>query len=112
MEPLQREKSTGKAVTLFWSGLPPHLRDCFICRKEIRKLLKRQMEEKSAQVKLQRISKANEAEHLLEVDRLALSSEKQQRIQHSKALTAYRDENKRVQPHIYIMHLKLMLSVS
>uniref|UniRef100_A0A8C6PLN4 Uncharacterized protein n=1 Tax=Nothobranchius furzeri TaxID=105023 RepID=A0A8C6PLN4_NOTFU len=65
-------------------------------RKEIRKLLKRQMEEKSAQVKLQRISKANEAEHLLEVDRLALSSEKQQNIQHSKALTAYRHENKRL----------------
>uniref|UniRef100_A0A1A7YU69 Uncharacterized protein n=1 Tax=Iconisemion striatum TaxID=60296 RepID=A0A1A7YU69_9TELE len=65
-------------------------------RKEIREQLKRQMEEKSAEVKLQRVSKSNDAEHLLEVDRLALSSERQQRIQHSKAMTAYRDENKRL----------------
>lgn len=41
-------------------------------------------------------SKAEEAEFLQEADRLALSSEKQQRIQHSRAMSHYRDENKKV----------------
>ncbi|PWA31776.1 hypothetical protein CCH79_00006654, partial [Gambusia affinis] len=63
-------------------------------RKEIREQLKRQMEEKSVELKLQLASKIKEAEHLIAVERLALSSERQQRIQHTKAMTVYRDENK------------------
>uniref|UniRef100_A0A672IV12 Uncharacterized protein n=1 Tax=Salarias fasciatus TaxID=181472 RepID=A0A672IV12_SALFA len=41
-------------------------------------------------------TRVQEAEHLQEVDRLALSSEREQRIRHSKAMSAYRDENKRL----------------
>nr|XP_029519755.1 uncharacterized protein LOC115131856 isoform X3 [Oncorhynchus nerka] len=52
-------------------------------RSEVRQQLKRQMEEKRAGLMLKLTSKAEEAEFLQEVDRLALSSEKQQRIQHS-----------------------------
>uniref|UniRef100_A0A3B3X9E7 Uncharacterized protein n=1 Tax=Poecilia mexicana TaxID=48701 RepID=A0A3B3X9E7_9TELE len=65
-------------------------------RKEIREQLKRQMEEKCVELKLQLASKVKEAEHLIAADRLALSSERQQRIQHTKAMTVYRDENKRL----------------
>ncbi|XP_033483890.1 uncharacterized protein LOC117257719 [Epinephelus lanceolatus] len=65
-------------------------------RKELREQLKRQIEEKCAALKLQLASKEKEAEHLREVDRLALSSESELRIRHSKAMTAYRDENKRL----------------
>ncbi|MED6266261.1 hypothetical protein CHARACLAT_000300 [Characodon lateralis] len=65
-------------------------------RKEIREQLKRQMEEKCVELKLQLASKVKEAEHLREVDRIALTSERQQKIQHTKAMTAYRDENKRL----------------
>ncbi|XP_049436963.1 uncharacterized protein D1044.6-like [Epinephelus fuscoguttatus] len=65
-------------------------------RKELREQLKRQIEEKCAALKLQLASKEKEAEHLQEVDRLALSSESELRIRHSKAMTAYRDENKRL----------------
>lgn len=66
------------------------------CRKELREQLKKQMEEKCIALKLQLASKVKEAEHNREVDHLALSSDREQRIQHSKAMTAYRDENKRV----------------
>ncbi|KAG8002571.1 hypothetical protein GBF38_015036 [Nibea albiflora] len=65
-------------------------------RKELREQLKRQMEEKGVALKLQLACKVKEAEYVQKVDRLALSSDKEQRIQHSKAMTAYRDENKRV----------------
>uniref|UniRef100_A0A8C3AG41 Uncharacterized protein n=1 Tax=Cyclopterus lumpus TaxID=8103 RepID=A0A8C3AG41_CYCLU len=65
-------------------------------RKEMREQLMRQMEEKGVALKLQLASKAEDAEHLREVDRLALSGERERRIQHSKAMTAYRDENKRL----------------
>ncbi|XP_076597945.1 uncharacterized protein LOC143327477 [Chaetodon auriga] len=65
-------------------------------RKELREQLKRQMEEKRVAVKLQLTSKVKEAEYVREVDRLALSSDREQRIRHSKAMTAYRDENKRL----------------
>uniref|UniRef100_A0A3P8TDE1 Uncharacterized protein n=1 Tax=Amphiprion percula TaxID=161767 RepID=A0A3P8TDE1_AMPPE len=65
-------------------------------RKELREQLKRQIEEKCATLKLQLAGKVKEAEYLREVDRLALSSEREQRIQHSKAMTAYRDENKKL----------------
>lgn len=82
---------------------------CFSCRKELREQLKRQMEEKCVALKLQLASKVKEAENIREVDRLALSSEREQRIQHSKAMTAYRDENKRVPSHTYIIYLPLML---
>ncbi|XP_047448936.1 uncharacterized protein LOC125012812 isoform X2 [Mugil cephalus] len=65
-------------------------------RKELRDQLKRQMDEKCVTLKLQLACKAKDAEYVREVDRLALSSEREQRIQHSKAMTAYRDENKRL----------------
>ncbi|XP_078111459.1 uncharacterized protein LOC144521067 [Sander vitreus] len=65
-------------------------------RKELREQLKKQMEEKCTALKLQLASKVKEAEYLREVDHLALSSERDLRIQHSKAMTAYRDENKRL----------------
>ncbi|XP_013871368.1 uncharacterized protein D1044.6 isoform X2 [Austrofundulus limnaeus] len=65
-------------------------------RKEIREQLKRQMEEKSAELKLQRLSEAKESQYLREVDHLALFRDREKKIQHSKAMTAYRDENKRL----------------
>lgn len=75
----------------------------------MREQLKRQIEEKCAAPKLQLASKVKEAEYVREVDRLALSSDREQRIRHSKAMTAYRDENKRVQSHTCIMYSLLML---
>ncbi|XP_072223463.1 uncharacterized protein [Leuresthes tenuis] len=65
-------------------------------RKELRVQLKRQMEEKCSALKLQLAGKAKEAEDLREVVCLALSGEREQRLQHSKAMTAFRDENKRL----------------
>ncbi|KAI3356895.1 hypothetical protein L3Q82_003542 [Scortum barcoo] len=65
-------------------------------RKELREQLKRQIEEKCAELKRQLACKVKEAEHLQEVDRLAVSSDREQKIRHSKAMTAYRDENKRL----------------
>lgn len=68
--------------------------------------LKRQMEEKCAALKLQLATKAEEAQFLRESDRLALSGDREQRVRHKKAMTAYRDENKRVRapppPHTHI----------
>lgn len=67
--------------------------------------LKRQMEEKCAALKLQLATKAEEAQFLRESDRLALSGDREQRVRHKKAMTAYRDENKRVRaPRTFIMH--------
>ncbi|XP_069382573.1 uncharacterized protein [Paralichthys olivaceus] len=65
-------------------------------RRELREQLKRQMEEKCAALKLQLVGKVKESEYLREVDRLALSSDREQRIQHSKAMTVFRDENKKL----------------
>ncbi|XP_069579944.1 uncharacterized protein D1044.6-like [Brachyistius frenatus] len=65
-------------------------------RKELREQLNRQMEDKCAALKLQLAGKVKEAEQIREVDRLALSGEREQRIQHRTAMTAYRDENKRL----------------
>ncbi|XP_056278128.1 uncharacterized protein LOC130199000 [Pseudoliparis swirei] len=65
-------------------------------RKEMREHLKRQMEEKGVALKLQLASRAKDAERLREVDRLALSGERERRIRHGEAMTAYRDENKRL----------------
>jgi len=94
----------------------PQIRSCSFsfffnpCRKELREQLKRQMEEKCSALKLQLAGKAKEAEDLREVVCLALSSEREQRIQHSKAMTAYRDENKRVQSHTKITELLFVFS--
>lgn len=73
-------------------------------RKDLREQLMRQIEEKCVALKMQLSSKLKEAEYVCEVDRLALSSEREQRIQHSRAMTAYRDENKRVQSHTCNVH--------
>lgn len=67
------------------------------------------MEEKCAALKLQLASKAKEAQFFQELDHLALSGDREQRMRHRKAMTAYRDENKRVRPHACIMHSLLML---
>ncbi|XP_041654322.1 uncharacterized protein LOC121516947 [Cheilinus undulatus] len=65
-------------------------------RKELREHLKKQIEEKYASLKLQLSGKVKEAEYVREVDRLALSSEREQKMEHRIAMTAYRDENKRL----------------
>ncbi|XP_053173958.1 uncharacterized protein LOC128357617 [Scomber japonicus] len=65
-------------------------------RKELRDQLNRQIEEKCVALRLQLASKVKEAEYAREVDCLALSSEREQRIQHIKAMSAYRDENKKL----------------
>lgn len=102
MEPPVREKSTGKTDLslsfISWSvkALYFVLKLLCFCRKEIREQLKRQMEEKSAELKLQRLSSAKESQYLREVDHLAQLRDREEKIQHSKAMTAYRDENKRV----------------
>ncbi|XP_061838271.1 uncharacterized protein [Nerophis lumbriciformis] len=66
------------------------------CRRELREQLKRQMEEKSVPLTLQLASKVKEAEYMREMDRLALSAERAQALQHRKAMSSYRDENKRL----------------
>lgn len=58
--------------------------------------LKKQMEEKCAELKRHLAIKAKEADFAREVDRLALSGDRDLRIQHSKSMRVYRDENKRV----------------
>lgn len=75
----------------------------------MREHLKRQIEEKSAAQRLQLARKVKEAEYAREVDRLALSSDREQRIRHSKAMAAYRDENKRVRSNTCIIYSLLML---
>lgn len=108
MEPAVREKSTGKIVedtidlfilknnnNCFWQRKAALF---YLRRKELREQLKRQIEEKCAAIKLQLANKIKEA-----------ASEREQRIQHSKAMAVYRDENKRVQPHTYIIYPLLML---
>ncbi|KAJ8016164.1 hypothetical protein DPEC_G00004350 [Dallia pectoralis] len=65
-------------------------------KEDIRLQLKRQMEEKRAELMRQLASKVEEAEFLQEVDRLALSRARQQRIQYLREMSHYRDENKRL----------------
>ncbi|KAF7664859.1 hypothetical protein LDENG_00161730 [Lucifuga dentata] len=65
-------------------------------RKELREQLKRQIEEKYVTLRLQVAHKAKEAEYVRDVDHFALSKDREERIKHSKAMTAYRDENKRL----------------
>uniref|UniRef100_A0AAV2LWV9 Methyl-CpG-binding domain protein 4 n=1 Tax=Knipowitschia caucasica TaxID=637954 RepID=A0AAV2LWV9_KNICA len=65
-------------------------------RKEIRNHLKKQMEDKHVARRLQFTDRAKEAEYLSEKDRLDLFEEKEQKIQHRQAMTAFRDENKRL----------------
>ncbi|XP_034446915.1 uncharacterized protein LOC117764891 isoform X2 [Hippoglossus hippoglossus] len=65
-------------------------------RRELLEQLKRQMEEKRVALKLQLVGKVKESEYLCEVDRRALSSDREQRIQHSRAMTVFRDENKKL----------------
>ncbi|KAK7884867.1 hypothetical protein WMY93_027990 [Mugilogobius chulae] len=65
-------------------------------RKDIRNHLKKQMEDKCVALKLQFTNRAKESEYLCEMDRLDLSKEKEQKILHREAMTAYRDENKRL----------------
>uniref|UniRef100_A0A8C6TJE1 Uncharacterized protein n=1 Tax=Neogobius melanostomus TaxID=47308 RepID=A0A8C6TJE1_9GOBI len=65
-------------------------------RKEIRDHLKKQIEEKCIALKLQFTNRAKDTEYLCEMDRQHLSKEKEQRILHRQAMTAYRDENKKL----------------
>ncbi|KAG7267999.1 hypothetical protein CRUP_022436, partial [Coryphaenoides rupestris] len=63
--------------------------------KEIREVLKRQMEEKGAGLRLQRLSRAKESAFVREEDHLALSRDRDERVQHRRAMMLYRDENKK-----------------
>lgn len=65
-------------------------------RKDVREELKKQIEEKWASQRMLIASKAAEAEFLQQVDRLALCNEREQRVQHSREMRRYRDENKRL----------------
>lgn len=71
----------------------------FSCRKDLREHLKRQMAEKCAELKMHLTNKVKEADYMREVDHSDLSREKERRVQHRKAMTVFRDENKRVQTH-------------
>ncbi|XP_061529552.1 uncharacterized protein LOC133400943 isoform X2 [Phycodurus eques] len=65
-------------------------------RRDLREQLKKQVEEKSVPLKLRLASKAKEAEYLRQVDRLALSAQRERKQRHDKAMATYRDANKRV----------------
>lgn len=69
---------------------------CFSHRKEIREQLKGQMAEKCAELKMHLTNKVKEADNMREVDRCDLSRDRDRWIQHRKAMTVFRDENKRV----------------
>lgn len=69
---------------------------CPSSRKEIREHLKRQMAEKCSELKMHLTNKVKEAEYMREVDRCDLSRDRERRLQHRKAMTVFRDENKRV----------------
>ena len=73
---------------------------CAITRTEIREQLKRQIEEKRAGLRLQLARRAKESDHVREEDRLAVTRDREKCIQHSRAMTLYRDENKKVL-HLY-----------
>lgn len=126
MEVAAREKSTGKknSFTLgsdrlkafsFFMRLLSSAQLCWVCfcwwcfcascRKDLLEQLKRQMEEKCDALKLQLATKAAEAQFLRQSDHLALSGDAEQRQRHKEAMTAYRDENKRVRaPPLSHMH--------
>ncbi|KAL1021515.1 hypothetical protein UPYG_G00014240 [Umbra pygmaea] len=65
-------------------------------KSDVRQQLKRQMEEKREEHMHQLASRAEEAEFLQEVGRMALSRERQQMIQYRQAMSYYRDENKKL----------------
>lgn len=65
-------------------------------RKDLRDQLKRQIEDKVSSERMQLSSKVKEAEFLREVDRLALTTEREERIKHNKDMRLYRDENKKL----------------
>ncbi|XP_061625418.1 uncharacterized protein LOC133476274 isoform X2 [Phyllopteryx taeniolatus] len=65
-------------------------------RRDLCEQLKKQMEEKSVPLKLRLASRAKEAEYLRQVDRLALSAQREQKQRHDKAMATYRDANKRL----------------
>ena len=58
---------------------------------------------------MQLASRAAEAEFLREVDHLALSNEREKRVHHSREMTQYRDENKRV-PHVQMLAARLIFN--
>ena len=69
---------------------------CAFTRKEIREQLKRQIEEKGVGLRLQLASKVKEADYMREEDRRDVTRAREERIKHSRAMTLYRDENKKV----------------
>ncbi|KAK0151424.1 hypothetical protein N1851_007277 [Merluccius polli] len=66
------------------------------CRTEIREQLKRQIEEKRVGLRLQLARRAKESDYVREEDRLAVTRDREKCIQHSRAMTLYRDENKKL----------------
>lgn len=73
-------------------------------RKDLREQLKRQMEEKSVSLQLQLSGRVREAAFARQVDLTALSRDREHRVEHSKAMTVYRDVNKRVRTHTQHTH--------
>lgn len=57
------------------------------------------MAEKCAGLKMHLTNKVKEADSMREVDRSDLSRDKERRVHHRKAMTVFRDENKRVPIH-------------
>lgn len=57
------------------------------------------MAEKCAELKTHLTNKEKEADYMREVDLRDLSRDAERMIQHRKAMTVFRDENKRVQTH-------------
>lgn len=60
------------------------------------------MGEKRAEMKMHLTNKVKEADYMREVDRSDLSRDKERRVQHRKAMTVFRDENKRVQTDTHV----------
>ncbi|XP_066556294.1 differentially expressed in FDCP 6-like [Amia ocellicauda] len=70
-------------------------------RKEVRELLKRQMLEKWEEQRHRLANRVQEAEPMFEADRLALSREMEQNRSRARALSHYRDENKRLMEEVW-----------
>ena len=69
---------------------------CPFTRKEIREQLKKQIEEKGVRSRLQLASKVMEADYMRDEERRAVTRDREECIKHNRAMTLYRDENKKV----------------
>ncbi|CAL8234711.1 unnamed protein product [Boreogadus saida] len=65
-------------------------------RKDIREQLKKQIEEKGVGLRLQLASKVKEADYMRDEECRAVTRDREECIKHSRAMTLYRDENKKL----------------